>query len=47
MVTLSKVRGQRSVIASWHGRAGGTLKENDASIRKETAPSTWANCRSI
>lgn len=33
-------QGQRSVITSWHGKARGTLKENDVSIRKETAPST-------
>ena len=41
------LKGQRSVITSWHGKARGTLKENDVSIRKETAPSTWDDCRSI
>ena len=41
------LKSQRSVIISWHGRARGTLKENDVSIRKEIAPSTWDNCRSI
>lgn len=41
------LKGQRSVITSWHGKARGTLKENDVSIRKEAAPSTWNDCRSI